>query len=121
MLPVEYSLSSDGVTWTVSLSRVRPSERARVGGTAAGQSALRRLGLEVPHGFVVTTDAFRAFLEESGQAHALVELADPALDDAALARRCAARQAAVRAAPVPAALRAQLADWARELGTPLAV
>jgi rifampicin phosphotransferase len=109
------------VTWTVPLARVRPSDRARVGGKAAGCAALRRLRLDVPDGFVVTTDAFRAFLEESGQAHALVELADPALDDAELARRCAVRQAAVRVAALPAALRAQLAEWARELAAPLAV
>jgi len=38
----------------------------RVGGKGANLGEMARAGLPVPPGFVVTVDAFRSFLEESG-------------------------------------------------------
>jgi len=101
-------------TRLLGLERIRPRDRGLVGGKALGCAALRRLGLRVPAGFVVTTGAWAAFLGGAGEADALDELSEPAWDDAGLARRCAARQERLRRGSLPPLLasrvRARLAD-----------
>ncbi|TQM11981.1 PEP/pyruvate-binding domain-containing protein [Pseudonocardia kunmingensis] len=54
--------------YTLPLSRVGPRETALVGGKAAGLGALITAGFPVPDGFVVTTAAYRDFLETTGLA-----------------------------------------------------
>ena len=48
--------------WVLSLADVDPdADAARVGGKAAQLARLRRAGLQVPGGFVITTDAYADF------------------------------------------------------------
>jgi phosphohistidine swiveling domain-containing protein len=54
--------------YTLPLSRVGPREIALVGGKAAGLGALIGAGFPVPAGFVVTTAAYRDFLDTTGLA-----------------------------------------------------
>ncbi|MCH7718531.1 MAG: hypothetical protein IIB21_03585 [Chloroflexi bacterium] len=52
-----------------------PDDAAVVGGKAAGLGRLLRAGLLVPPGFVLTADAFRAFIHANGLADELAALA----------------------------------------------
>lgn len=52
------------MTWTYPLSARVGQAPELLGGKAHGLLTLRRLGLPVPAGFVVTTEACRAFLDE---------------------------------------------------------
>lgn len=54
--------------YTLPLSRVGPREIALVGGKGAGLGALIDAGFPVPEGFVVTTAAYRDFLDVTGLA-----------------------------------------------------
>lgn len=48
-----------------------PAVADRVGGKALGLGALRRAGLRVPPGFIVTTDAYLEYVLETGLRHAI--------------------------------------------------
>ncbi|MBI4320697.1 MAG: phosphoenolpyruvate synthase [Chloroflexi bacterium] len=54
---------------------------ARAGGKGASLAALTRAGFAVPPGFVVTTDAYRAFVEANGIGARLLELAEAVSPD----------------------------------------
>ncbi|MDD7964077.1 PEP/pyruvate-binding domain-containing protein [Actinomycetospora lemnae] len=69
------------------------------GGKGASLGELRRAGVRVPDGFVVTTAAFRAAVGALDLG-ARVAALDPA-DGAAVAATCAELRAAVEAAPLP--------------------
>ena len=84
------------------------ADRPRVGGKGASLGELARAGIEVPPGFVVTTEAFTAF------AAALPDLRTPLAglraDDLAAVTSATARiRARVLEAPLPAALREAIA------------
>jgi phosphoenolpyruvate synthase/pyruvate phosphate dikinase len=61
-----------------SLDAVGAGDIGRVGGKASGLGELLRAGLEVPPGFVITFDAFRLHLRESGVEGLLNREAQPA-------------------------------------------
>jgi len=52
--------------YVLDLAEASDSDLARVGGKAGKLGELTRQGLPVPPGFVVTTDAYRAFVERTG-------------------------------------------------------
>lgn len=67
---------------TVWLDTEDPFEPREVGSKATGLFRLRRLGLPVPRGFVVTVSAFRKFLDSAGIASKLDILAQCTTADA---------------------------------------
>src|SRR3990170_6916245 len=69
-----------------------PSDPALVGGKAAGLTGLVRAGLPVPPGFVLTAEAFRAFLRANGLEQELGVLAiEEGADEGVLSRLHSAR------------------------------
>jgi len=96
---------------------------AAAGGKAANLGEMIRAGLPVPPGFVVTVDAYRRFLEESGLARELDEaLGQVDVDDpAALDRAAAELQRRVREASIPGDVAGAVAEAYRgfaDRGTP---
>ena len=85
---------------------------ATAGGKGANLGEMIRAGLPVPPGFVVTVEAYRRFLEESGLARELDEALDRVeVDDpAALDRAAAELQRRVREAQVPDAVAEPVAE-----------
>ena len=64
-----------------------PSDPASVGGKALGLTGLVRAGLPVPPGFVVSAEAFRAFLRANGLEQELGVLAvEEGADEGVLSR-----------------------------------
>ncbi len=94
---------------------------ASVGGKVASLGemihALGPLGVEVPGGFAVTADGYRAFLAESGVEHLIRdELWGLCRDDVEdLVRRAARIRAAIEAAELPSALSAEVREAYRAL------
>ena len=62
--------------------RIGKQDVAQVGGKAAGLGELTRAGLPVPPGFVLTTDAYRDFVDRAGIGPALLEFAALGADSA---------------------------------------
>ena len=89
-----------------------------VGGKGANLGELTRAGFPVPHGFVVTSSAYLAAVEESGARRQLADLmagTDPG-DAASLAESAVAAQALVRASAVPEEIAEAVEKAYRELG-----
>jgi phosphohistidine swiveling domain-containing protein len=63
------------MTWIRQFREVGREEIEIAGGKGANLGELTRAGLPVPPGFVVTTDAYRAFVEAAGIGPAIMELA----------------------------------------------
>jgi pyruvate,water dikinase len=81
---------SSHIAW---FDAVRIEDRPRVGGKGASLGELRRAGIDVPPGFVVTTDAFRHFAAGEGtrrEREALEAAAIPETIASAVARAYAA-------------------------------
>jgi pyruvate,orthophosphate dikinase len=53
--------------WTRRFTTGDPNDRDLLGGKGAGLTAMTQLGLPVPPGFVITTDACRAYLANDGE------------------------------------------------------
>jgi phosphohistidine swiveling domain-containing protein len=70
------------VTYTVWLDGIGKDDIARAGGKGANLGELVRAGLPVPPGFVVTTQAYYAFVKEGGFGEKIVGLASRANDPA---------------------------------------
>jgi pyruvate,water dikinase len=88
-------------------------DRARAGGKGANLGELLRAGLPVPDGFVVTTDAYTAFIEHRELMSRITEhLRTAAADDST----GAAIRAEVAAAAVPDDVRAAIIDAHAALG-----
>lgn len=98
---------------TLTLSECTADRAARVGGKAVGLGHLLRQALEVPGGFVVTTDAYRDWLSGHGLDAELARVLDGAESDEAASREIAARFGA--AAP-PAELAAEIGEAYAALG-----
>jgi pyruvate,water dikinase len=108
----------------VPLDAVVEGDRARVGGKAFRLGRARAAGFPVPEGFVVTTDAFRAWLaapagtEGPPLGATIRALLEEARDPRRLAGTARAIEARLAAAPLPAALaaavRGSLEGLARE-------
>jgi pyruvate, water dikinase len=103
------------IAWFEELSR---RDVPLVGGKGANLGELARAGLPVPPGFVVTVEAFEAFLKQN----ALEEEIDKRLeglavdDQAALHATAETLQARIRKATMPKDVQAALAEAYRELG-----
>lgn len=95
-------------------------KKALVGGKAANLGLCTSAGLPVPPGFTITTEAYAAFIRESG----LDQLIRRTLGDADFANgadietRTATIRAAIAATALPEALEAQIADSYAALGEP---
>lgn len=87
------------------------ADAARCGAKAANLAHLRRLGLPVPPGVVLTAEAFEAFLDAGGlRARIAATLAGVcSLDPTALHARAERVRALVERAPLPAAVTEALA------------
>ncbi len=100
------------------VSELADGDFATVGPKIARLGALRRLGIEVPDGFAVTTDAFQAFLADNGLEAAIdCELAAlPRNEDFAATEAVSARlRKLIERAPVSDSLAAALGDAYEEL------
>jgi pyruvate,water dikinase len=72
------------VTYTVWLDEIRKEDIALAGGKGANLGGLRRAGLPVPPGFVVTTRAYDTFVEAGGLRDEILALASqPRAEDPA--------------------------------------
>lgn len=116
--------SSPHGPYCLALDAVDPAMDRQIGAKAANLARLRRLGLRVPDGFVITTHACRDFLKAAGLAEAIGRRLGPTVDDpTALARNARAIQEEVKRAALPEDLSAALLDaWKTLAGDrPLAV
>jgi rifampicin phosphotransferase len=93
------------------------SERSLVGGKAHALGAMLRLGVRVPPGFVITTRAFAAHLEENALTDRIDRLCEglTADDPARLTNASAAIATLVRGAALAPGLREELLHSARPL------
>lgn len=102
------------VSWFEEISK---DDTPLVGGKGANLGEMRRAGLPVPPGFVITVDAFRAFLEETALDRTIESrLETLAVDDATqLHAASEALQSEIRRTPMPAAVRQTIEEAYREL------
>lgn len=94
--------------WFDALSR---ADVASAGGKGASLGELSRAGIAVPPGFVITTDAWDAFMraaDPAGELRGRIQALDPA-DHGALMATCAAMRAQLAGCALPAALQAPFA------------
>jgi pyruvate,water dikinase len=99
------------------------SDVDEVGGKGANLGELTRAGFPVPTGFVVTSSAYLAAMEESGARARLSDLmarTDPG-DPAALSSASAAAQDLVHASPVPEEVERAVVKACHELGDDVSV
>jgi pyruvate,water dikinase len=103
------------VRWLTEVAR---SDAATVGGKAANLGEIISIGLPVPRGFVLTSDAFLAALDEAGDRERLLSLFQSASGDDPASIEAAATQmrAIALATPIPAAIRDALLRAYSELG-----
>lgn len=100
------------------LDETGPGERALTGGKGASLGELRRLGMPVPNGFVVTTDAYSAEAVRWG----LAEKASPLIAGADWARLADLARRTVLGHPVAASLQDGVREAYSRLGSrPVAV
>ena len=92
----------------LSLDEVQGEGRIRVGGKGYALARLRRAGFPVPPGFIVTTDAYRAFVAANGLEDLLASVDDP--------EAAARAQTALRAAEMPPEVAAAIDRAYRTLG-----
>src|SRR5688500_4542604 len=103
-------------TWVLPLDA--PGATAdQVGGKAASLARLAAAGLPVPGGFLVTTDAYRRFLEDNAL-EPLVREAVATDDPGQLARAAQTLREALLRGTMPADLAAEIRQAYAELGHP---
>jgi phosphohistidine swiveling domain-containing protein len=106
----------------VELGAVRPDDRPRVGGKAVGCASLMGLGLPVPRGVVLSTDAFDRFFEPlAPRRHAFYQAIQQSVDDVGLRARADALKAEVRRVALPEDVARALDEAGSRLTPPLAV
>jgi pyruvate,water dikinase len=101
---------------------IRLTDAPSVGGKGANLGELTFAHLLVPPGFVVTSEAFLAAIDESGareKLRAITAVLDPA-DDAGLAEASELAQSLIRSTAIPAGLVADVAAAYRTLGVDVA-
>ncbi len=106
---------------TLQMRDVDSKNAGQVGGKAVNLARIEcDLGLRIPESFVVTTEAYREFLEAEGLAGKLRTVLAPARLDAPddLRRRCELAQELVREARVPPAVVAAIREAHRASGFP---
>jgi phosphoenolpyruvate synthase/pyruvate phosphate dikinase len=106
------------MTWIRQFGELGRQDIEIAGGKGANLGELARAGLPVPPGFVVSTDAYRVFVESAGIGPKIIELASEGGADAADQIR-----ELFRSHPVPDEMRQQIVDAYRALGedVPVAV
>jgi pyruvate,water dikinase len=102
------------IAWFEELSK---QDASLVGGKGANLGEMTRAGFPVPPGYVVTVEAFRAFVKENALAQEIeARLSRLPVDDAAALHAASETiQAQIRRAPMPAAVRAAIVESYREL------
>ena len=93
------------------------------GGKGANLGELTRAGLPVPNGFVLTTDAYRAFVKAGGIGASIQELAAAIGEGSRLGSSAEQIQALFAGRSIPADLRAEISAGYAQLGeqVPVAV
>lgn len=120
-MPLNSALERASIVWFDQVGR---DATPLVGGKGANLGELTQAEIPVPPGFVVTTSAYRAFLQETGLDRRIAELIEGlnVEDDEALQDTACQVRAAIEEAPMPAGLREQIEAAYRELGEgPVAV
>ena len=120
-MPLNSALERASIVWFDQVGR---DATPLVGGKGANLGELTQADIPVPPGFVVTTSAYRAFLQETGLDRRIAELIEGlnVEDDEALQDTACQVRAAIEEAPMPAGLREQIEAAYRELGEgPVAV
>jgi pyruvate,water dikinase len=104
-------------TFVLSLDDRDAADLARAGGKGAALARMQVAGLPVPHGFVVTTDAYASHIQENALEPTLAKtLAAIDFDDPQdIDRKTAAIRAFIVAAPVPDAIREAILSRYRAL------
>ncbi|WP_083458596.1 phosphoenolpyruvate synthase [Sandaracinus amylolyticus] len=102
------------------IARLRVGDVRVAGGKGANLGELRAAGVDVPHGFVVTAQAYLDAMSRAGVRRALIERMKTvdADDSAALAAGSDEARAMIAKAGVPDALRAAIVRAYRSLGDP---
>ncbi|MFB6232992.1 MAG: phosphoenolpyruvate synthase [Haloarculaceae archaeon] len=106
------------------LDDVRSDDLETVGGKAASLGEMTSAGLPVPPAFIVTTGAYRSFVEETGIETALFEAVDVDTDDSrALADAAERAQELITGTELPESLRSEILEAYRRIGegSPVAV
>jgi pyruvate,water dikinase len=103
---------------TLQLAEITPETVGHVGGKAVNLARLDDMGMRVPPFFVITTEAYREFLEHHGLGSKLRAVLAPARLDAPddFRRRCELAQGLIDNAPVPAAFIDAIASAWRAAG-----
>ncbi len=93
---------------------------AAAGGKGANLAELTRAGFDVPPGYLITTDAYRAFVEENGIRDELLRLAHTVVPDdlVALEQASDALRALFTQAPIPPGIAAEIRSAYAALGAP---
>ncbi|HLY33341.1 MAG TPA: PEP/pyruvate-binding domain-containing protein, partial [Jatrophihabitantaceae bacterium] len=96
---------------------------AQVGGKGANLGELTSAGLPVPPGYVITSDAYLAAIEQSGARAKLAELVGgvDSDDPDSLAATAQACQDVIRSTPIPADITDAIVDAYARLGSGIAV
>jgi pyruvate,water dikinase len=87
-----------------------------VGGKAASLGEMWAADLPVPPAFVVTTQTYRAFIEDTGIDEELFDIVDVPADDPDLASAAEDAQALITETPMPAHLREEILDAFDDIG-----
>ena len=107
-------MTSNRILWVDELS---DEHLPRAGAKIARLGALRRCGVLVPDGFVITTDAFRQFMDDSGSSRLVNGLIDNVTqpDAAAVATVAQKAREVIERASVPAVLETEIIEAYEEL------
>jgi pyruvate, orthophosphate dikinase len=73
------TLTATGTRYIYDFQEAPPGGRAQVGGKGIGLSEMTRMGLPVPAGFTVTTDACRAYMDDGAFPDTLADELDAAV------------------------------------------
>jgi pyruvate,water dikinase len=106
------------------LDDVRADDLETVGGKAASLGEMTSAELPVPPAFIVTTDTYRSFIEETGIDTELFEVVDVDTDDSkALAEAAERAQALIKETELPEAQREGILEAYEQIGagSPVAV
>ncbi|MGK2854724.1 MAG: PEP/pyruvate-binding domain-containing protein, partial [Microbacteriaceae bacterium] len=104
----------------VRFEQLRLGDAATVGGKGANLGEMTAAGLPIPPGFVVTAEAYRQALDQSGIRQQLLDdfraAAAESEDPARLARAAAALRESVRSIPVPNPVRDAVLEEYHRMG-----
>lgn len=104
--------------WVIPLGRLRPTDRARVGGKAVNLGRLQQARLPVPPGFCITTKAFQQWIEGIEGAPELLARLDQAVaaGQAGWPEQAATVREQLRHRPVPGSVSQAVCDACKRFG-----